>query len=148
ERAVRTYLGTGYKVTRDLLSFEWMRGPLDVSPAAGQLIELAHPFVIPNAAKDVLQHFARLHPAQPSWGHDLPALRAMDGLQALASYADRRLNGYILYQPGDADEAQVQDVAAESVELGAALLRALQPRFARLYRHNETADSAMLPAFA
>jgi ribosomal protein S18 acetylase RimI-like enzyme len=147
ERAVRTYFSTGYKVTRDLLSFEWTQGDVDPASAAGQSIKFADAFVTLSAAKDVLQHFARLHPAQPSWGHDLPALRAMDGLQALASYDGARLNGYILYQPGGADQAQVQDVAADSVELGAALLRALQPRFARLYRHNETADSAMVPAF-
>jgi ribosomal protein S18 acetylase RimI-like enzyme len=146
ERAVRTYLSTGYRVTRELLSFEWTRGAVNEASTSADRIPSA--FVIPGAANDVLQHFARLHPAQPSWGHDLPALREMDGLQALASYDGPRLNGYILYQPSGADAAQVQDVAADSVELGAALLRALQPRFSRLYRHNETADSAMLPAFA
>ena len=148
ERAVRTYLHSGFHISRDLLSFEWRQGISEASTSTRESEEVRSSLIVSSVAKDMLQHFDQLHPAQPSWAHDLPALRAMEGLSALASLDGNRLNGYILYERDEQGDAQVKDVAADSPAVGAALLRSVCSQFPRVYRNNETADSPMVAAFA
>ncbi|MEP7199546.1 MAG: GNAT family N-acetyltransferase, partial [Chloroflexota bacterium] len=61
-RAVKTYLRAGFRVRRELLSFEWHQTH-EVSETSRVSITDAEPH-------DLLAHFAALHPVAPIWGRD------------------------------------------------------------------------------
>ena len=143
ERAIKTYARAGFRTTRDLRILEW-RAPEGRDPAAGQGTTHA---LIEQAPARLLERFSELHPAPAAWQRDLPALLASGKLRGLALGHGERAGAYALLAETPDGGARVEDLGAVGVEQAAALLRALQPRYARLFSVNEPADSPLTAAF-
>ena len=140
--AIKTYQRAGFQPVRDLQVLEWRRPqepPMPNTQREDQIASL-HPSTL-------LAHFAGLHPAPAAWQRDLPALLARGGMQGLALMDGERLYAYALLTPTPENSARIEDIGADGVERAAALLAALQVRYARLTSVNEPANSPLASAF-
>jgi GNAT superfamily N-acetyltransferase len=146
QRAIKTYTRAGFRPLRDLQVLEWRRSPQAEQQPQQSAGEPAFPIsqIVPAA---LLAHFAKLHHVPAAWQRDLPALLVRGGMEGLALLDGAQPRAYALVTPAADRGARLEDVGAQSAELAAALLLALQERYERLISVNEPADSALAPAF-
>lgn len=137
--AIRTYSRAGFRVVRDLRIFEW-RAPAPPMLATDDPLTEAPP-------PRLLERFAALHAAPAAWQRDLPSLLTRGKLRGLALGDGGHAAAYALLSETAEGGARVEDLGAGGAEPAAALLRALQSRYARLLAINEPADSPLTEAF-
>ncbi|HYF65099.1 MAG TPA: GNAT family N-acetyltransferase [Herpetosiphonaceae bacterium] len=131
--AIKTYLGAGLAIARDLQIFEWNRGEQAVPGSTG---------CAPADPAELLGRFRALHPAGAAWQRDLPALLVKPGLSGLALG-----EAYVVFSQRDAT-VRIEDLGAADAGQAATLLQALQARAAKIVSVNEPADSPVTAAFA
>ena len=141
DRAIRTYARAGFHTTRDLQIFEWL-APEGQEPAH----QAPAPALVERAPARLLERFAELHPVPAAWQRDLPSLLVRGRLRGLALMEGGRSSAYALLAETADGGARIEDLGAEGVEQAAALVRALQRRYARIFSVNEPADSPLSAA--
>ena len=139
--AIKTYLGAGMQVRRDLRVLEWRSESAQPTGAGGG------PELVGWPLQRLLADFDRLHPVPAAWQRDLPSLLVRAGLQSLALLDAGRVSGYVLFQLDAAGNARLADLGAEQVEQARMLLAGLQQRAQQIASVNEAADSPLMPAF-
>jgi hypothetical protein len=163
QRAIKTYTWAGFQPLRDLLVLEWRRAQelpeIGAHAKVQQNVGQADPSLFQQAGADLqaalvqaapsalLAHFMALHTAPAAWQRDLPALLVRGGMGGLALMEGDRLRAYALLTQLPDSGARIEDIGADTAERAAALLSALQRRYARLISVNEPADGAHTPAF-
>jgi GNAT superfamily N-acetyltransferase len=161
ERALKTYIRSGFQPRRDLQILEWRRANVHEEPRTGtrrvnqeprtenREPSPAHPLTLSDVAPArLLAHFAALHPAPAAWQRDLPALLVRGGMQGLVLNEAQRPRAYALITPISDGGARIEDLGADGAESAGALIGLLQARYRRLNSVNEPADSPLTPAFA
>lgn len=142
-QAIKTYLGAGLEIVRDLHVFQWQADPEQIPTSQTTGVESS---CIPADPRALLRHFDRLHPVPAAWQRDLASLLVKPGLRGLALGAGDAIHAYVLYTTNDT-AARIEDLGATEPDQVVTLLRDLQRRLGKITSVNQPADSPLSAAF-
>ncbi len=144
-RAVSTYQRAGFQPLRELVSLEWQADGtnLPYAESSPDAVTTADPAAL-------LALFDDLHAVRPIWNRDLPSLREINDLQAVAVFSKGAPAAYVLFQAGS-EAAEIVDLGARVGDAGSqqplqAVLSTLQRQHPTIVCYNEPADNPLLDA--